>query len=78
MHTVGGRGRRHDTRRRVRLNSLLFRLDNLAEVDRFSFATSNAYTAASNGERFLVAVNAPDPAAPPINIVVNWRALLRR
>jgi Tol biopolymer transport system component/tRNA A-37 threonylcarbamoyl transferase component Bud32 len=56
----------------------LFRLENLAEVDRFSFATSNAYVATSNGERFLVAVNAPDPAAPPINIVVNWRALLRR
>jgi hypothetical protein len=32
----------------------------------------------ANGQRFLVAVRAPDPNAPPINIVVNWRALLNR
>ena len=56
----------------------LFRLDNLAEIDQFVFPTSNVYAAASNGERFLVAVRAPDPGAPPISIMANWRALLRR
>jgi eukaryotic-like serine/threonine-protein kinase len=56
----------------------LFPIENLADIDQFNFPTSNAYLAASNGERFLVAVRAPDPNAPPINIVVNWRALLRR
>ncbi len=56
----------------------LFPIENIADVDQFNFPTSNAYLAASNGERFLVAVRAPDPNAPPINIVVNWRALLRR
>jgi hypothetical protein len=28
--------------------------------------------------RFLVAVRGSDSNAPPINIVVNWRALLNR
>ena len=56
----------------------LFPIENLADIDQFNFPTSNAYLAASNGERFLVAVRAPDPNAPPINIVVNWRALLRK
>jgi Tol biopolymer transport system component/tRNA A-37 threonylcarbamoyl transferase component Bud32 len=56
----------------------LFRLENLAEIDQFVFPTSNVYVATSNGERFLVAVRAPDPGAPPINIIANWRALLHR
>ena len=41
------------------------------------FATANAYAVASNGERFLVAVAVRDPDAPPISIVVNWRALVK-
>ena len=56
----------------------LFRIDNLAEVDPLGLETSNAYVAASNGQRFLVAVRARDPNAPPIHIVVNWTALLNR
>jgi Tol biopolymer transport system component len=56
----------------------LFHIDNLAEVDRLVFPTSNAYAVAANGHRFLVAVRARDPNAPPISIVVNWTALLNR
>jgi eukaryotic-like serine/threonine-protein kinase len=56
----------------------LFQIQNLAEIDQLSFPTSNAYVAASDGQRFLVAVRAKDPDAPPISIIVNWRALLNR
>jgi hypothetical protein len=56
----------------------LFPIPNVAEWDWFLYPTANAYVAASNGQRFLVAVREPDPKAPPINIVVNWRALLNR
>jgi len=54
----------------------LFPIANLADTDH-AFPTSNVYVAASNGARFLVAVRAPDFQAPPISIVVNWRALLK-
>ncbi len=56
----------------------LFRIETLADVDRGFFPTSNAYVAAANGQRFLVAIRARDPNAPPITIIVNWRALLNR
>ena len=57
----------------------LFRIQNLAEEDRsLFFATRNNYVAASNGQRFLAAIRARDPNAPPITIVVNWLALLNR
>jgi eukaryotic-like serine/threonine-protein kinase len=56
----------------------LFHIENLTEIDALGFPTSNAYLAASNGQRFLVAVRTRDPNAPPINIVVNWPALLDR
>ena len=56
----------------------LFPVPNVAEWDSFLYPTANAFVAASNGQRFLVAVRGPDPNAPPINIVVNWRALLNR
>lgn len=39
--------------------------------------TANAYTTAVDGRRFLAAVRATDPAVPPIQLIVNWRALLR-
>ena len=51
---------------------------NIIEVDVLGFPTSNIYVAASNGQRFLMAVRARDPNAPPIRIVVNWRSLLNR
>jgi hypothetical protein len=38
-----------------------------------SEAVESGDIAASNGQRFLVAVRERDPNAPPINIVVNWR-----
>jgi Tol biopolymer transport system component len=39
--------------------------------------TANAYAAAVEGRRFLAAVRADDPAVPPIQLIVNWRTLLR-
>jgi hypothetical protein len=42
------------------------------------FLTRNDYVAASNGQRFLVAIRARDPHAPPITVVVSWLALLNR
>jgi eukaryotic-like serine/threonine-protein kinase len=39
--------------------------------------TANAYTAAVEGRRFLAAVRANGPAVPPIQLIVNWRTLLR-
>lgn len=39
--------------------------------------TANAYAAAVDGRRFLAAVRADDPAVPPIQLVVNWRMLVR-
>ncbi len=57
---------------------VLFPIPNVAEIDWSLYPTANTFVAASNGQRFLVAVREPDPNAPPINIVVNWRALLNR
>lgn len=57
----------------------LFQIENLAEEDRsLFFVTRNDYVAASNGQRFLAAIRARDPNAPPITVVVNWLALLNR
>jgi eukaryotic-like serine/threonine-protein kinase len=57
----------------------LFQIENLAEADRsLFFVTRNDYVAASNGQRFLAAIRARDPNAPPITVVVNWLALLNR
>jgi hypothetical protein len=56
----------------------LFRVASLIDIDQFLWPTSNAYVAASNGRRFLVALSARDPGAPPISVIVNWPALLAR
>jgi hypothetical protein len=56
----------------------LFPIPAIAESDKLLYPTANVFVASSNGQRFLVAVRGPDPNAPPINIVVNWRALLNR
>ena len=57
----------------------LFRIENLAEEDRsLFFTTRNDYVATSNGQRFLAAIRVRDPHAPPITIVVNWPALVKR
>ena len=39
--------------------------------------TANAYAAAVDGRRFLAAVRANDPSVPPIQLIVNWRTLVR-
>jgi Tol biopolymer transport system component len=56
----------------------LFPLPMIAESDKLLYPTANAFVAVSNGQRFLVALRGPRPDAPPINIVVNWPALLNR
>lgn len=57
----------------------LYRIEHLVEFgDRIIYPASNTYVAAANGQRFLVAVRAQDPNAPPIGIVQNWRALLKK
>jgi eukaryotic-like serine/threonine-protein kinase len=56
----------------------LFPIPNIAEYDWLLYPTANTFVDAPSGQRFLVAVRRPDPDAPPINIVVNWRALLNR
>jgi serine/threonine protein kinase len=56
---------------------VLFRVDNLIDPD-FVFSASYPYAVAANGQRFLAAVNARDPNAPPINVILNWPALLKR
>ena len=54
-------------------------LDAAAFVDTTPLVTptANAYAAALDGQRFLAAVRANDPAVPPIQSIVNWRTLLR-
>jgi serine/threonine protein kinase/Tol biopolymer transport system component len=56
----------------------LFRIDNLIDPeDRGIFPGSYPY-AVANGQRFLAAISTRDPDAPPINIILNWPALLKR
>jgi hypothetical protein len=51
---------------------------NVGEADGYvPFRFSRTYAAAVDGRRFLAAVRANDPAVPPIQLIVNWRALLR-
>jgi serine/threonine protein kinase/Tol biopolymer transport system component len=40
--------------------------------------SANAYTAAAEGHDFVAAVRVNDPKTPPIQLVLNWRALLSR
>ena len=54
----------------------LSRVETLIELDPLVWPTSNAYAVTANGRRFLVAVSARDPHAPPIRVIVNWPALL--
>lgn len=57
---------------------MLFPIEDLLDIDRASLGTENTFAATSDGRRFLAAVRAPDSATPPIKILVNWPALLRR
>jgi serine/threonine protein kinase len=56
----------------------LFRMPNLIGEGRLLMPTANNYLATSNGQRFLAAVSARDPNAPPISVIVNWPALVGR
>lgn len=56
----------------------LFQVGNVAEMDSLLVPTSNSYTVAPDGRRFLVAVRAPNPNTPPLRVLANWRALVVR
>ncbi len=56
----------------------LFQMPNLIEEGRLLMPTSNNYLATPDGRRFLAAVRARDPNAPPISVVVNWLAVPSR
>ena len=53
-------------------------LKDIVEPDRLRFPTLNRYAVDSRGVRFLVAIRASQTNAPPINVVVNWPALMQR
>jgi eukaryotic-like serine/threonine-protein kinase len=57
---------------------ILFRVEQLADIDRIVMPTANAYVATEDGQRFLVAERGHDPNVPPIRIVVNWQASIAR
>jgi Tol biopolymer transport system component len=56
----------------------LFQLPALIAEGRVLMPTSNNYVAAFNGQRFLLAVSASDPHPAPLNIMVNWPAVIGR
>jgi len=58
--------------------AVLFRVDNLLDIDRFVLPTANVYVPTGNGQRFLVAERTHDQNLPPITIVVNWSAPRQR
>jgi len=53
-------------------------LKDMVEHDTLRMPTLDRYAVDSSGERFLVATRASQPDASPINIVVNWPALMHR
>jgi serine/threonine protein kinase len=56
---------------------VLFRVEQLVDIDRIVMPTANAYVATEDGQRFLVSVRAHDRNVP-IRIVVNWQAFIAR
>ena len=55
---------------------VLFRVENLLERN-LIFPSSNFYTVPAGAQRFLIAVPVTDPNTPPIDVVLNWPALLK-
>jgi hypothetical protein len=49
-----------------------------APVQTGYFADSHRWQVVPDGERFLVLVNAGDVRLAPLDVMVNWPALLRR
>jgi hypothetical protein len=56
----------------------LFDASGFVETTPLVTPTANAYAAAVDGRRFLAAIRADDPGAPPIQLIVDWRTLLNR
>jgi Tol biopolymer transport system component/predicted Ser/Thr protein kinase len=67
-----------DTRVQVGAPQVLFPVPNLVELDSLLFPSANGYVALPDGQRFLVAARAPTSTTPPIEVIANWRALLKR
>ncbi len=63
---------------RVEAARALFRIPTLASSDPALIASSSPFVVTADGRRFLIAERAHDPDAPPITVVVNWPALLKR
>lgn len=58
---------------------VLFRAQHLVDPEGSGlFFRSHPYAATSDGQRFLLAVTAEDPDAPPISVILNWQALMKR
>jgi len=56
----------------------LFAVPRLVDADPLRAAASLPFAVAGDGRRFLIAERAHDPNAPPVTVVVNWPALLKR
>jgi serine/threonine protein kinase/dipeptidyl aminopeptidase/acylaminoacyl peptidase len=56
----------------------LFQMPTLIAEGHVVMPTAANYVATRDGRRFLAAVSAADPKAPPLNVVVNWPAALSR
>ncbi len=56
----------------------LFAIPDVVQFDRTLAPTANYYAATLDCRRFLVATKPANPEVAPINIVVNWPALLQR
>lgn len=54
----------------------LFQIDRPAEVS--GRPEASLYRVDATGQRFLIAVRAPASSAPPIQVIVNWPALLEQ
>ncbi|HEU4521896.1 MAG TPA: hypothetical protein VFT12_07830, partial [Thermoanaerobaculia bacterium] len=62
---------------RVHPPQSLFPITNLVDFDKFLWPAAYPYAVAANGRRFLAAVSEPDTEAPPVQVIVNWPAMLR-
>ncbi|MBI4903674.1 MAG: serine/threonine-protein kinase [Acidobacteria bacterium] len=55
----------------------LFNVPNIVQSGNPMMPTANSFVVSPDGNRFLIAVRARDPNAPPIRIVGDWRSLLK-
>jgi Tol biopolymer transport system component len=58
------------------LPKALFEVAKVIDVDTFLWPSAYPYDVTPDGRRFLIAVSEPDPQTPPVQVIVNWPALL--